>query len=673
MTLYEYYTQQGKALPSVADRTADYRAAGVTGNITADAGQNSTLLSYLQKPATPPVVTAPAVVTSGSTPPTVGQTYKTIQLDPGAFGSDIGTQVDKNIKYNQDIVDTPVDENSIRKSFRDRIQGQLDAMNNVYNNLRAKTERTTANNLGGNRAGNARAGLLGSDFANADQSNIQKSGDEAVGAVEAERTSKVNALINDADDSASTYLQTLRTDKTKANEDLMTSLLRKKSVSGETSSALANYLLGKGVANLSELAPGDLKKIKDSYGVDEGTLAVQLEEQKRKKKAQDLDTELAQAKVDAEKNGKRFITVADGAYVYDTQTGSIKENKKDFAPGKSGATGTGTQAADVNDTKQRIANIESAGSKDRFGGTDQYNVISGEINDKQYQSLSSSEKANQAYGKFQVMGFNIPKWSKEVLGKSITIDQFLNDSEAQEKIAEVKMQDIYDKYGDWEQVPSVWFSGRPMEGNTSSDRFGTSVPSYIQKFRDQGGFSSKAQEYIDSVKSGRRTEKEVLDTLGSSATLEPIRREVVAGLNTQNKDSVSSEKMRQTLDVIGTTIAGLESNKDRSGSFWTGISRFSPVATKSTDFVNQVNKLTGQFLALDGVTLKTIFGPQISNTDAATIKEIIGSALDPYKQTPETFQVSLNDLKRKLELAKNQYATSAPATATAADPLGLGI
>lgn len=87
---------------------------------------------------------------------------------------------------------------------------------------------------------------------------------------------------------------------------------------------------------------------------------------------------------------------------------------------------------------------------------------------------------DRAYGKYQVMGNNIPSWTKEALGKSMTIDEFIKDTEAQDKVAQHKMQQYLDKYGNIEDVASVWFSGRPLsKAGNAKDVNGTTVPKYV--------------------------------------------------------------------------------------------------------------------------------------------------------------------------------------------------
>lgn len=92
-------------------------------------------------------------------------------------------------------------------------------------------------------------------------------------------------------------------------------------------------------------------------------------------------------------------------------------------------------------------------------------------------------KGDRAYGKYQVMGKNIPVWTKQVLGKAMTPQQFLNDTNAQDEVAAHKLQESFDRYGTWDDAASVWFSGRPMsKAGDASDGYNT-VPEYVQKFR----------------------------------------------------------------------------------------------------------------------------------------------------------------------------------------------
>lgn len=94
-----------------------------------------------------------------------------------------------------------------------------------------------------------------------------------------------------------------------------------------------------------------------------------------------------------------------------------------------------------------------------------------------------SYKGQRAVGKYQVMEGNIPSWTKEVLGKSMTPEEFLQNPWAQDAVAEYKLANSKAKYGSWDDAASVWFSGRPIaKAGNASDGYNT-VPQYVNKFR----------------------------------------------------------------------------------------------------------------------------------------------------------------------------------------------
>lgn len=97
---------------------------------------------------------------------------------------------------------------------------------------------------------------------------------------------------------------------------------------------------------------------------------------------------------------------------------------------------------------------------------------------------SGAYAGDRAYGAYQVMGKNIASWTKEVLGHSLTISEFLADRAAQDKVFFAKFGQSLDKFGNFADATSVWFSGRPLNrAGNSSDGYNT-VPQYVQKAND---------------------------------------------------------------------------------------------------------------------------------------------------------------------------------------------
>lgn len=89
---------------------------------------------------------------------------------------------------------------------------------------------------------------------------------------------------------------------------------------------------------------------------------------------------------------------------------------------------------------------------------------------------------DRAYGKYQVMGRNIPEWTEEVLGRRMTPQEFVQNPQAQDAVFNAKFGESVQRYGNPQDAASVWFSGRPMaEAGNASDGYNT-VPQYVQKF-----------------------------------------------------------------------------------------------------------------------------------------------------------------------------------------------
>lgn len=118
-----------------------------------------------------------------------------------------------------------------------------------------------------------------------------------------------------------------------------------------------------------------------------------------------------------------------------------------------------------------IANIESGG---RYG-------ILGPV----------TKSGDRAYGKYQVMGSNIPVWTKEVLGAPLSPQEFLSNPQAQDAVFQAKFGQYEAKFGP-EGAAQAWFGGPGAVGKLDrKDQLGTTVGSYGQQF--MAGLSPSAQ------------------------------------------------------------------------------------------------------------------------------------------------------------------------------------
>lgn len=117
---------------------------------------------------------------------------------------------------------------------------------------------------------------------------------------------------------------------------------------------------------------------------------------------------------------------------------------------------------DLGGASRAISGIESGGRYDALGPT--------------------TKTGDRAYGKYQVMGSNIPVWTEKYLGRRMTPEEFLASPEAQEAVFKGEFGRLAAKYGP-EGAARAWFAGEGgMNDPNRRDILGTSVADYSRKF-----------------------------------------------------------------------------------------------------------------------------------------------------------------------------------------------
>lgn len=138
----------------------------------------------------------------------------------------------------------------------------------------------------------------------------------------------------------------------------------------------------------------------------------------------------------------------------------IDDGTGNFIPKVDGGSGQ-VGVADVKKVAEAIGKFESGGNYKAIG--------------------PPTRTGDKAYGKYQVMGANIPSWTREALGAAYTVAQFLASPKIQDAVALYKMGKLLAQYGNIADVASVWFSGRPVsKAGNAKDVIGTSVPQYVR-------------------------------------------------------------------------------------------------------------------------------------------------------------------------------------------------
>lgn len=169
--------------------------------------------------------------------------------------------------------------------------------------------------------------------------------------------------------------------------------------------------------------------------------------------------------------------------------------------------------------RDAIAGIESRGSGD-------------------YKAVGPQTKTgDRAYGRYQVMGNNIPEWTKAALGKSMTPEEFLADTEAQDAVFDHRFGQYIDKFGP-EGAARAWFGGEGAVNNPNAkDALGTSVADYgrrfLQAIGEDGGAAAPA-----STRTAAAAPR-------ASATKTPIARVSAAPQRSTPNTRITDEMVRR--------------------------------------------------------------------------------------------------------------------------------
>ena len=179
------------------------------------------------------------------------------------------------------------------------------------------------------------------------------------------------------------------------------------------------------------------------------------------------------------------------------------------------------------------------------------------------------DSGDRAYGRYQVMGSNIPDWTEKHYGQRLTPKDFLSNKEAQDAVFDGEFGAALQKHGNPQDAASVWFSGKPMaQAGNASDGYNT-VPQYVAKFNKalQSGpdainaaagikpagagalsFASPDDEEGDTTDKGALTTN---NTIGPGV----LNGRVMSGDNADNKARI----IGQGLTSIGAALAGISS------------------------------------------------------------------------------------------------------------------
>ncbi len=192
---------------------------------------------------------------------TAGGTYTGI--DGKSYYKSDGTPV--STTNNPDGSPIAPDVNAIRQSALTDAQGQVDAIKTSAATEVAAAQEEGVNNLGKGRAIEARGGILGSDFGNAQQSRIQGNTDAKVAAINAKMNAAISAVLTHAQDRGDTLAQNAITEADKTSTTYLATLKANRDATRADVTALA-----KSGVPLSSLTNDEYNSLVQHTGYDAG-------------------------------------------------------------------------------------------------------------------------------------------------------------------------------------------------------------------------------------------------------------------------------------------------------------------------------------------------------------------------------------------------------------------
>jgi hypothetical protein len=116
-----------------------------------------------------------------------------------------------------------------------------------------------------------------------------------------------------------------------------------------------------------------------------------------------------------------------------------------------------------------------------------------------YRAVGVWVRGDRAYGRYQVMGANIPSWTAKYYGKRLTPQQYLNNNAAQDAVVRGMLGGYVKKYG-YRGAASAWYSGNPnLHMSTRSQTGGPSIKGYVDSVMNRASGYKGGASYSSSA------------------------------------------------------------------------------------------------------------------------------------------------------------------------------
>lgn len=169
-------------------------------------------------------------------------------------------------------------------------------------------------------------------------------------------------------------------------------------------------------------------------------------------------------------------------------------------------------------------------------------AITGIESGGRYDALGPVTKSgDRAYGRYQVMGANIPSWTEQYAGRRMTPEEFAASPEAQDAVFKGEFGRLSQKYGP-EGAARAWFAGEGgMNDPNRRDILGTSVADYSRKFTTAFGPMQEGQQAPRVAQAGNATP--------STAVPSPSAPTAPSG-------GISQDRLRAAYNILNSPFAG---------------------------------------------------------------------------------------------------------------------
>lgn len=284
-------------------------------------------------------MTMPGATSSASGEPTIGQGLFNISGEADPY--------QEQLDYYKSERDRALNPDEIFQEKLRMYQGQMDSIRDIYAAKLAETRQQGIGRFGSARAAQARGGLLGSDFAGAQNDTVQNFNNQEEDLVRAEEASRIAEIMGMARSEASAEIASRREAQRQGAESYTNWLAKSQERKQTGLSNLAKAIVASGITDITKLGDDNIKEIASKYGTSTDAVRAAVAEQ-----------------IPATSSKDRYVTLSDGASIYDTETGQIvAENSKNFAP-KAGTGGgsSGTSALNISGAAQAYVDRINSGS-----------------------------------------------------------------------------------------------------------------------------------------------------------------------------------------------------------------------------------------------------------------------------------------------------------------------